>query len=103
MIGVGDIVEIVQWPCCGRHIGQRLVVCDVVDEMCAGYECRNESSLLGCKKIHPIPSSTGSKFILDNTIPMSSGLARFVPLAWVRKVPGEDVEERKREPAEITA
>ena len=85
-ISVGDLVQVVRWPCCGEFLGITYRV------------GRFENMVCDCKKCGaPMPLTS---FVLEATSP-----AWCVPREWLKRIPplseleGVKTEEDIREPA----
>lgn len=88
-IAVGDLVQIVRWPCCGRYLGEIHGVRGF-GQLSATYACNG-----CCAKRAVVPAA----LIGDAK---SSGL---VPLAWLKRIPPLSELEgvRTEEPIKETA
>lgn len=90
-ISVGDLVQVVRWPCCGISVGYIYVV----DRFAPVSSSRCSS----CKA--EVPSGSYAESAIDP----SDGKRWSTPIPWVKRIPplseleGEKTQEDIREPA----
>ena len=90
-IQVGDLVQVVRWPCCGVALGYTYRV--------AEFRTWGERQCSKCKAL--IKATIHAKGGADPF----DGLCPAIPLEWLKRIPplseleGEKTEEKLREPA----
>lgn len=88
-IAVGDLVQIIKWPCCGRYLGEVHTV----------FAFGNVDSTFRCNVCNAKRETAPSALIGDHK---SKGM---VVLAWLKRIPpmGELEGERTEESLKETA
>ena len=85
-IAVGDLVQVVKWPCCNRHTGKIFTVVNISGS--GGVACA------GCRAIHYGAHSESD---------LQDGDVCWAPNAWLKRIPPLDEIESIKRDEEITA
>lgn len=83
-IQVGDLVQVVRWPCCGWRIG----AIGVVTDFCSGQDTNGRCG--GCE------SHIGKHF-------SAAKMPYWVPLPWLKRIPPLEELDDVKQDEEITA
>lgn len=101
-IKVGDFVEVVKWPCCGKWIGHTFIVGAMGITPYPAFICASHGRKAGCGHSHLVK---GQPFVADSSVPHEQGYLVSCPAAWVKRLPPlsdetEVIREREIENAD---